>query len=989
MRKYRKMLSSKRPPWGALFTGKRTWAAISGQMFLATVLGCSLFQPDSQSGPPLLAGVALAAPIVTSGSPTGGSAPTTSASQSQFIRAVTGGTVTLGEELVLTIPPNSMDRDRVITVERLGEVPSGYADGYQYYGQAYRMLPDGTTFDPGNPARLELIYNSAQLAAQGRNPATLSLFSFDPGLGRYVASASYVSATTGKLVAALEHFTDYMPAALPSLPMNTAPTTPTLGALPAGGLRAGAPVLLRTRAFDSNGVAGVQLFYRTYNGAPPFPFAADPGLQSVWMQQHPAYPGVPATDVWYYVVPASATTAAPGWAIEYCMVAYDNLGTPSAAGGSPGACVPVTQSFVRRLNTGFGLQVVTAPGSFTAGQRFYVTLLGRDTLGTNFPIYTDEQSSLPTVVPSWSSDPAGAVPLPLALGSFSFGGPGNTNNVLFEARGILNPLSPDGPATTLTGYVGVQIGATPIATTAISVSAGPVTGLEILDPLDAVVNATVQAATEGSSVQFDVRGVDGPGNRIAILPQQLLGQGGWTVSPDSSAGPAATAPGTITNIVGCPPGCPPLAPESSGFWDTLDVVGHVRVLISFAGKTASAIYNVAARALTAPEGPYISGAPYHFANESWSPSLVFVGPVLHLTYTHQNNWASPYTSTSSGYGYEIRDHYLPAGGGRPDAGTSDGIANALNHQVGSGQTFLATDGTNAYVTYTDTAWNADLEQVRLKKLNYAGGQWANVPAGAGPSSLNLNTGRPATNPTMAFVGSDLWITWTENNGTGNFQVVVKCYCSGAWQLKATSLNRLPTNNAQHARIVDAGGLPMVIWRELDGTSWQLYAKVFNGAWSSETSLNVSGVLNAGTVDAAGSGSGLTITWRETDATTQNAYVRRYSGGPAGTWSAPFGAGPLNSDTSFGAFGIEGSPEIALDAAGRPYVLITEGFGSTRTTTLRHYNPALASWRTDAQVNSPGKFIYRADLAIYGSAVHVAFGEYPSGQNSAMAYRVYK
>ena len=933
--------------------------------------------------------------------PTGGTnTPTSPASSSTFISAEDGGTVSLGNEVVLTIPPGSMDQDRTITIERLDTLPSGYADEYQSYGQAYKFGPSGTQFDPGNPATVKIIYNNQQITTQGLDPDSLNLFYFDPEINRYIASHSRVN--NGELVATIEHFTDYMPGALPSLPGNVPPATPGLAALPGGQLRAGAPIMLRTRATDVNGVAGVQVFYRTYNGAPPgTPFGSS-NPNSAWMKRQPAVANnLNDPDAWYFVVPASATSPTPGWTIEYCFIAYDNQGTPSAPGGVPQGCVPVTRSINRFIDT---TQAITVNGgTFAAGGKYHISARARDNTNNLFPIYPDGTD----FQYSWDSS--------MSMGTLSFGSPGNQWSVMYEAVEQLNPGNPDVPVNSVGANLTVSLAPypwMPVAPATFNVTPGSIVALDILDLADEVVNTGVHTAREGNTYQFDVRGRDSSGNMIAIVPQQYASGGGWTVLPNTSAGPAAAHPGSITNITGCPPTpCPPLSPSSSGLWDTLDVVGHVGVTVNFVGHSTFAIYNVLPRILsTLGPGYFISEQPHHTANESAQPSMVLVGPTLYFTYMHQNDWESPYTGSGVGYGYELRDNRLDAATDGPisDAGTSDGITSHLNYDAWPQQSFMATDGTVPYIIYSESSTSAEssgTNQIRIKRLTHPGGQWQNIPVSvAGRSSLNLSASYDALNPSMAFVGSDLWAAWSEKNAAGRWQIVVKCFCSGTWQLMATSINANPGRDAEAPMVADAGGMPMVLWVEDNGTgNRQLRSRVWNGSWGSAQNLSINnpGTMNASPVSVAGSGNRLTIAWRESTANNQFVYVRRYSGGPSGTWSSfESPAAPLNSDTGFTASSWKGTPIVAVDAAGRPYVLVTEGYSagpSSTNTRLMHFNPLLGTWVDDGQINTPGKTVEDASMAIYGSKVYILHNEdNPSGTqngnpgtNNAMSLKVYK
>lgn len=77
-------------------------------------------------------------------------------SVSQHISASAGGTLYLNNEVTLSIPAGSLSEDTTIEIKKLDETPVGDQQGFTSFAQGYKLLPEGTTFDPSRPARLSI-----------------------------------------------------------------------------------------------------------------------------------------------------------------------------------------------------------------------------------------------------------------------------------------------------------------------------------------------------------------------------------------------------------------------------------------------------------------------------------------------------------------------------------------------------------------------------------------------------------------------------------------------------------------------------------------------------------------------------------------------------------------------------------------------------------------------------------------------------------------
>lgn len=96
-----------------------------------------------------------------------------------MVIASEGGQIQLGDEAYLTIPPNALTEDTLITIEK--ESASIAAGQVQAVGNTYKFSPEGLQFAAGNPATLQVKYSSGK--APGTNPDTTSLYYLDESTG--------------------------------------------------------------------------------------------------------------------------------------------------------------------------------------------------------------------------------------------------------------------------------------------------------------------------------------------------------------------------------------------------------------------------------------------------------------------------------------------------------------------------------------------------------------------------------------------------------------------------------------------------------------------------------------------------------------------------------------------------------------------------------------------------------------------------------------
>lgn len=187
-----------------------------------------------------------------------------------------------------------------------------------------------------------------------------------------------------------------------------------------------------------------------------------------------------------------------------------------------------------------------------------------------------------------------------------------------------------------------------------------------------------------------------------------------------------------------------------------------------------------------------------------------------------------------------------------------------------------------------------------------------------PGPLNFSPSDDSPYATIATIGGDPWVAWSENNGT-NRQLYVKRLVGGSWvQVGSGSLNRDATKEAALPVIADVGGTAYVTWQESTASAEQVYVDRWNGStWEpvGTATLDQSSSETAFTPTIADVGGVPYVAFTETNGTRYQTYVKRLSGT---TWSL-VGGGSLNVSTTDDAL------DVAMTVIGGvPYVAGLEG-----------------------------------------------------------------
>ncbi len=215
------------------------------------------------------------------------------------------------------------------------------------------------------------------------------------------------------------------------------------------------------------------------------------------------------------------------------------------------------------------------------------------------------------------------------------------------------------------------------------------------------------------------------------------------------------------------------------------------------------------------------------------------------------------------------------------------------------------------------AWNEgasiSANQLYVKKWN--GSAWTQLGA-----ALNVNTGFNATSASIAIDGSgNPFVAWSEYDSvTYNTDVYVKKWNGSAWVLVGAGPIDLVTSEDSNAPSlkVDVNGLPVVAFREHDGTSGNVVVVRWSGsAWNllgGPVDANFGDTAESASLALEANGTPV-VAWEE----ASNIRVARWSGS---AWTAIGGA--LDIDLPK----LASSPDLRLTAANVPVVTWAENDG---------------------------------------------------------------
>ena len=206
------------------------------------------------------------------------------------------------------------------------------------------------------------------------------------------------------------------------------------------------------------------------------------------------------------------------------------------------------------------------------------------------------------------------------------------------------------------------------------------------------------------------------------------------------------------------------------------------------------------------------------------------------------------------------------------------------------------------------------------------GDWQPIGGSAEGNGISLNDSGQTTLPSLAFAPDGKpFVTWSNNLGGGLNDIYLRAWNNSHWAEIGGSatlggVSATPGGSTQPSLAIDAGGLPVVAWREATAEDLEIYLKRWTGsAWEGMGGSAAGGGLSntAGSSDnpwlAIDHEGRPVVAWVETT-TNREIYLARWNGS---AWAA------LGNSTSGG--GISNSPgdsfrpTVAIDVAGNPVV----------------------------------------------------------------------
>jgi hypothetical protein len=224
--------------------------------------------------------------------------------------------------------------------------------------------------------------------------------------------------------------------------------------------------------------------------------------------------------------------------------------------------------------------------------------------------------------------------------------------------------------------------------------------------------------------------------------------------------------------------------------------------------------------------------------------------------------------------------------------------------------------------------------------------------GNGTNGINKVATQNASSPQLTVLGTKLYATWAEPNGT-TYHTRVAVYngndSSPAWVFVdgngANGINKDATKSAMSPQLTALGGKLYATWQEYNGSNiGQVRVAVYNGndaspSWAfvdgnGANGINKDATKGASSPQLAVSGSKLYATWGELNATANQIRVAVYNGIDASpSWTfVDKGTNGINKDAAKAAYG----PQLAL-LGNKLYATWDESNGTTDQIRVAVYN----------------------------------------------------
>ncbi|MGE8721010.1 hypothetical protein ACO2KS_08885 [Leptospira terpstrae] len=720
-----------------------------------------------------------------------------------MIKSIDGGTIQLGKELSFVIPPNSLDKDTEITIEKTGKADSN--SQFKFFGQGYKFSPSGTQFSMDKPASLIVTYDSSKISEQNLNLKSQQMFYFDEISKTYVGVPTSIDYAKGSLVAQVEHFTSYALFAVPSATGNNSPLITLQSPVPTQ-IHADAPIYIRAdvRDIDLDGsIIAVKLSYKKSTSATY--------TNEVAMQPENNV-SISPTSRYVYLIPSTFYTNADklaGTTLDIKIEAWDNKSLKSS---SPIVtsytvirnCLPNTLrtnlTGIQNINVGFQRNMILScrnedTNSYLTGQYIVPEVVH----AINNVGKLDKPGSAGTLFTATKSDYVSSGKVELRLLS-------SVTNSVTQDFTIL-----PGNVQTLSLYETDSFGN---KTALLSKTEEPLT----------------ISMKEGNVKYFALEGHDGYGNIVTYFPWL---NADWNVPTNGDLGTLDrdTPTSLVVNLytldakVGFSNLVASIAEGAIQLTQTIQILS--RQLIDIRSNFNDATY---------------PGAT-HFG--SYSPSIISDGDTAFAIIQQSQGTSAYFSSTERLSAYKITNSSGLTS--LPPVFTYGTLGNNANPSIS-----IAMAGSVPYILYsTAPVLNGDASMANgdiklyVKKYVSSSNTWLSVG-----SIINSELNGLNFNYSIATNGTEPWVAYTafRTNGTElpstDYSIIVKRYNGTNWVPIGSSL----TNNPALRVIIQFDGpTPYVAYNENDSLGkTKLFVKKWNGvSWIAVGGeLNLSPTVNA-------------------------------------------------------------------------------------------------------------------------------------------------
>ncbi len=248
---------------------------------------------------------------------------------------------------------------------------------------------------------------------------------------------------------------------------------------------------------------------------------------------------------------------------------------------------------------------------------------------------------------------------------------------------------------------------------------------------------------------------------------------------------------------------------------------------------------------------------------------------------------------------------------------------------------------------------------QIYKAELKSGSWST------PADLNDHlsiAGTNASNPQVALnAAGDAVVVWVQAN-PGNLQIYKAERRGGSWSVPADLTDALSVSGttAFYPKVaLNADGDAVVVWEQHDGSDWHVYkAELHGGNWRAPADLtdylSVAGTGADNPQVALNAAGDAVVVWRQSDGSHWQIYKAERQ---EGSWSVP---ADLTDHLSVAGTGAD-KPQVALNAAGDAVVVWTQ-LGRILKAELHEGN-----WTTPADLNDQlsvvGSAAYEPQVAL--------------------------